>query len=251
MRRGIAVITAFLLLGAIVNVAVAWCIALRSDVEAIATDAWFEAIPNKWRSPLTSQITDATADDLAPLERLGFQPRIEPPFDRIERPFEFAWRIEMLEVIETGLLHRQLLETPFMKRRSRGLLVQPPRGRTPIYLRAEVGWPLKSLFSERIRPNPRPLNAPFVHHSGIVVFDDSGRHVLPFGVLPTGFAGNTIIYGLPAWVLFTGAVITCRTIRRRRGLCGKCAYPIGVSPVCTECGAILPRPLSPRRGAGL
>lgn len=29
--------------------------------------------------------------------------------------------------------------------------------------------------------------------------------------------------------------------RRRSGLCEKCAYPIGVSPVCTECGAAVVR----------
>ena len=35
--------------------------------------------------------------------------------------------------------------------------------------------------------------------------------------------------------------------RRKRGLCPACAYPIGTSPVCTECGAAI----QPQRGAGM
>jgi hypothetical protein len=27
-----------------------------------------------------------------------------------------------------------------------------------------------------------------------------------------------------------------RSLRVKRGLCPACAYPVGVSPVCTECG---------------
>jgi len=34
---------------------------------------------------------------------------------------------------------------------------------------------------------------------------------------------------------------------QEKGLCPKCAYPIGSSPVCTECGAKLPLP---REGEG-
>ena len=35
---------------------------------------------------------------------------------------------------------------------------------------------------------------------------------------------------------FPGSIALRRFLRLRRGLCPKCAYPIGESTVCTECG---------------
>ncbi len=40
--------------------------------------------------------------------------------------------------------------------------------------------------------------------------------------------------------LIPGPVALRRLIRRRRGLCPTCAYPIGESATCTECGKALP-----------
>ena len=62
----------------------------------------------------------------------------------------------------------------------------------------------------------------------------------------TGFAINTLFYAGVLWVLFCGPFALRRMIRRRRGQCPACAYPIGQSPVCTECGAphaaVTPKP---------
>jgi len=73
------------------------------------------------------------------------------------------------------------------------------------------------------------------------------RRCLPLTPLWPGFAINTLFYAGVLWMLFVGPFALRRMIRRRRGRCAHCAYPIGQSPVCTECGAELP----PRRGAGL
>ena len=51
-----------------------------------------------------------------------------------------------------------------------------------------------------------------------------------------GFAVNTLFYAGVLWVVFAGPLALRRMIRRRRGQCPTCAYPIGQSPVCTECG---------------
>ena len=56
---------------------------------------------------------------------------------------------------------------------------------------------------------------------------------------------NTLFYAGVLWMLFCGPFALRRMIRRRRGRCPHCAYPIGQSPVCTECGA--PRPHAPAR----
>jgi hypothetical protein len=60
---------------------------------------------------------------------------------------------------------------------------------------------------------------------------------LPYRILPIGFIINTLLYALLFWPLLTAPFAARRMIRRKRGQCEHCAYPIGVSDVCTECGA--------------
>ncbi len=59
-----------------------------------------------------------------------------------------------------------------------------------------------------------------------------------------GLALNTLLTATIGWLLIYGPMALRRLIRRfsriRRGLCPKCAYPIGESNVCTECGQPLP-----------
>ena len=50
-----------------------------------------------------------------------------------------------------------------------------------------------------------------------------------------GFAVNTFFYATLLWLPF----VLRRFLRVRRGLCPKCAYPMGESAVCTECGESL------------
>jgi hypothetical protein len=59
---------------------------------------------------------------------------------------------------------------------------------------------------------------------------------LPFRPLWPGFAINTIFYAAILWLLCVAPFALRRRIRARRGQCPACAYPIGTSDVCTECG---------------
>jgi hypothetical protein len=68
-----------------------------------------------------------------------------------------------------------------------------------------------------------------------------GYRGIPFTPFWPGFAINMIFYAAILWVLFFAPGSVRRIIRRRRGLCPACAYPIGTSPVCTECG----KPVTP------
>ncbi len=60
-----------------------------------------------------------------------------------------------------------------------------------------------------------------------------------------GFAANTVFYMTilaTLWLLIRVGYFYAfrRLIRQRRGLCPACAYPMGESDVCTECGKALP-----------
>ena len=71
--------------------------------------------------------------------------------------------------------------------------------------------------------------------------------VLPFGLIWPGFTINTLFYSIMLWLLIAGPLALHHLIRRRRGLCPKCAYPMGESSVCSECGQELPKGVRPSR----
>jgi hypothetical protein len=66
-----------------------------------------------------------------------------------------------------------------------------------------------------------------------------GTRDFPFRPLWPGFAINTLFYAAILWLLFAAPFVLRRWRRVRRGLCPACGYPVGTSPVCTECGAEL------------
>ena len=63
--------------------------------------------------------------------------------------------------------------------------------------------------------------------------------LLPLRPTWPGFAVNTAFYAAVLWLLIAGPFGRRRFLRVRRGLCPKCAYPMGEAAVCTECGGAL------------
>ncbi len=59
-----------------------------------------------------------------------------------------------------------------------------------------------------------------------------------------GFAINTLFYAGILWVMFAAPFALRGRKRIKHGLCPACAYPVGESEVCTECGT--PHTLTPR-----
>jgi hypothetical protein len=60
--------------------------------------------------------------------------------------------------------------------------------------------------------------------------------VLPLTPIWPGFAINTLFYAAILWLSFAAPFALRRRRRIKRGLCPACAYPVGKSDVCTECG---------------
>ena len=60
-----------------------------------------------------------------------------------------------------------------------------------------------------------------------------------------GFAANTFFYAAVLWLLIPGPFALRRHIRFWQGFCPKCAYPMGESVVCSECGKELPNRVRP------
>jgi hypothetical protein len=69
----------------------------------------------------------------------------------------------------------------------------------------------------------------------------TGLPWMPVRPIAAGFAANSALYAAAVGAMLWIPVRVRRFERRRRGLCEGCGYPSGASPVCTECGAPLPR----------
>ena len=69
--------------------------------------------------------------------------------------------------------------------------------------------------------------------SGLRVVD---VRFIPLQPLWRGLLMDSVFYAVILWLLFAATFALRRWRRIRRGLCPKCAYPVGTSTVCTECG---------------
>ena len=215
MKRRLLIIAVFLLLGAVVNVAVAWGCAL-------------------WSSATKVSIRGAIHD------RGGFG------------------------YTERGILTR-------LEIGGRRIPINPPPFSSPSYgqitpSRAMAGWPRRCFIRENTPSPPRPFGrGPIVLPQIITLDEPLPRPVLaaasagielpstllPFKVKPnrriptqilwSGFAQNVLVFAVILGLGIRGPVALRRFLRLRRGLCPKCAYPMGESAVCTECGDPLPR----------
>jgi hypothetical protein len=91
-----------------------------------------------------------------------------------------------------------------------------------VELKDECGWPILVISGEAQIEIPTRL------------FSD--REMLPIAPIWPGFAINTIFYAAIFCALFAVPGTVRRRVRIRRGVCVRCAYPLGTSSVCSECG---------------
>jgi len=80
---------------------------------------------------------------------------------------------------------------------------------------------------------------------------------MPYFIYPLGTILNSILYAGILWFLFGGFYLLRRRRRIGRGLCARCGYVVsvnvgvaGASLNCTECGMALPEQIKPRSYGG-
>ncbi len=99
-----------------------------------------------------------------------------------------------------------------------------------------AGWPLHSLVGTLVERGDAAGTSILVARHTLWPIAQRG---IPYGPIWPGFAINTLFYAAVLWLLIPGPFVLRRFVRVRRGLCPKCAYPMGESAVCTECGKAL------------
>ena len=208
MKRLLLIIAICLLLGAVVNVAVAWgCAAWApSPARQEAEGNWPARVPVEWGNTCSLYIGS----------NLG--------------------------VMEVHALGRSLVG-----------------GGLPRQYVFQSGFPVRCLYRELrgIKDLGESLAAaegfwsPRSWRGGIEISKFfQWLHVRQTRYLPAqpmwwGFLLNTFFYASVVWLLIPGPFALRRFLRVRRGLCQKCAYPMGESAICSECG----KPLA-KRGVG-
>ena len=102
-----------------------------------------------------------------------------------------------------------------------------------LFLRREpFGFPCWSFTRDRLIAVRTTVESPWI--------GTSRKTYVPLRPIGLLFAINTLFYAAVLWLLICGPFVVRRFIRVRRGLCPKCAYPMGQSDVCSECGKALP-----------
>jgi len=114
----------------------------------------------------------------------------------------------------------------------------------------ESGWPFRCLHGGRsIRRevaeawiDGQALN--YEHQDSRVWMVSLDHHpheaFLPQAPIWTGVILNTVFFGTVLWFSLSAPFALRRYLRIRAKRCPGCAYPMGVSDRCTECGALLP-----------
>jgi hypothetical protein len=230
MGRHLIQLSFFPLLGAIVNVAVAWgCVAAQ------VRDAAGSAFP----SPLTGRPISEV--ERVSLIAVGLQPQ-----PRRHHCFDFVFEVWPSDGYGWG--ERRVVETE-MVRLDCDLLIGSHLGGYEILAGfVDAGWPMRSLSGLRYLHDRSTVRA----HDALLLERTTWtgeRMVFPHRPIWPGFAINTLFYAGILWLAWGGFAAPFALRRRRRikrGLCPACAYPVGESDVCTECGAAVPLSLRER-----
>jgi hypothetical protein len=124
-----------------------------------------------------------------------------------------------------------------------------------------AGWPMSSTSGSYVVEWRGPISTAVVvkQSCAVIIPRRSGTwagyaamsRVLTLRPIWPGFAINTIFYAAILWMMFVFPFVLRRGLRTWRGLCPVCAYPIGTSEICTECGAQVPFPLRGRAREGV
>ncbi len=217
MKRLLLIIAAWLVLGAVVNVAVAWGVAAWIQIDSRDLRLTRLSDGKLW---LVLKCDGPGASRLFSVKCLDGWHGPQEIHDAVMLP---AW---------SRLVRSQSSGGYFTT-------LEDARGWPSLAMSCEFKWDAAwktTAWDGGIELRPKANRVGTVHK----------WRALPLRPIWPGFAVNTIFYAALLWFLICGPLALWRLargfVRVKRGLCPKCAYPTGESSVCTECG----RPLVKR-----
>jgi len=218
VRRRLLIVAAFLLAGAVVNVAVAWGCAVLVDFTVAQSEVGgAKGSAHDW------VIWHHDARAALRIRALATSGNV----DEHEQYPQHSWMLPSWGPLAVQVRLQQEDE-PFLR------------------IADAYGWPRYSMWSAfgwdtahwpNVMIDPR--------WSAILVESPMGRNygetlrALPLRPIWAGFALNTLFYAAILWLLICGPLALRRFTRVKRGLCPGCAYPRGELNLCSECGKAL------------
>ena len=221
MKRRLSKLVVFLVLGAIINVAVAWGGALKGSYRFTSNQYHSHATQPRWLLSVSSGV-GVTRISVIPNNDIWFEEGSATYSSEII-PY---WSVT--------------------QRRPGANVFDDPLG--PWTLEFAYGWPLRSGLAVVRRniyeaPGVRNRNNKFAIVTGIKILEEPSGEPLPYRTIPIrpimpGFVANTLMYAAILWLLTLGPFTARRIIRHRRGHCIKCGYDLrgDLSAGCPECG---------------
>ncbi len=233
VRRAALSVAVFLVVGAAINVAVAWTCAALSE------------------APMAQTRRGLVRARAGVVELLWSSEGTPDPADPLLETLREAWRREGYGEAGLWLWSGQ---GPGLRTSAASGAVDP----NALLLFHRCGWPCDAFACSAQVPMPGPglvslpgpPLSPTPEWRGALTLHDairahtqpqqgpSGRYdrPLPCAVQWRGFLINSVVLGAGAWVLVATPGWARFGIRRWCRCCTACGYPIGVSDVCTECG---------------
>lgn len=252
MRKCAARIAVFLFLGALANVGVAWSCAYFVGTQELEyghyklQSTWhiknknyrgtvrsFSGIGSRsWHLPLNDPyyeeewVTADGSDVFPPWSRLSRLPPVMEEF----LPLESSSMQEEA--------HGWPLLTAHCDWKSTRVDVMPRLSMSYLFFRKDE---LRGGIDLRILRESKsllsfPLRPPDEREGWFFYLSDQRDIVLPFHPIWSGLIINTLFYTALIWGVVSGPGVARRAFRKYRNRCPACAYPIGTSAICTECG---------------
>jgi hypothetical protein len=254
MRLPVIKMLTYLVLGAIVTIAVAWWCATRAPVRPID-------ISSHPRDAVAAFVYCHTSGSRCIATEIFKRPGELQLHQDVRGGLCLEWWPDEIP----GWIPRWSSIKPQTGMPLSSMIDEPsPRARVDSrYEEFASGWPMLSLRMSSLRKNPSyPMFFFSSQTNGSAVIDRTGAWVIPDGwltfshrrelpLLPVwgGFVIDSIVYGIVLWPVAHAVFLLRGVLRRRRNLCPACAYPVGSSPVCTECGKpVTPKPVSAHAG---
>ncbi len=104
-----------------------------------------------------------------------------------------------------------------------------------------VGWPMLCMSMDFVRTKDSEyFRSAWLMPRDIAWLGLSRNEALPVRPALLQSVFNSVFYAAGIWLLIRSPFETRRRLRQWRGLCERCASPIGSSALCSECGHCLP-----------
>ena len=204
-----------------------------------------------WSTVIAGASADASNDDILEWARLNrlegapFEPSITQPAQpyignttvqvRTDGGFGYAVRTQSVITYLNSVRQRWFADHAMTVRAG-----WPCRSVCGERWEAERGWD-RYVVNPQVGANILALPKPEHERHMLSILRPAAQGKGSFRIIPLrpswpGFAINTVFYAAIVWALFVVPGNIKRRQRIKRNKCGRCAYPLGASSVCSECG---------------